>query len=196
MKRHNFIGLAYQFWNLTRESIIEMEKLNNRTMIISDFDSEVSEEESWQKYEHQTRWNDFSVGVPILFNFYHGLELFMKGLLQEIGKLNELNMNHSLTDLFHKIADCESSFTGEIIELLEYYIGPENPFQQFFEDNNGNIDDFYIFLRYPTPKKSELSYTFKEIRGNEQVGLERFKLIKKGCVDLKQSIVKWKTNVA
>ena len=95
MTRHNFIGLAYQFWNLTRESVIEMEKLNNSSMIVSDFDPNQTDEESWTEYEHKTRWNDFNIGIPILFNFYHGLELFMKGLLQEIGKLNDIKMNHS-----------------------------------------------------------------------------------------------------
>lgn len=196
MRRHNFIGLAYQFWNLTRESIIEMEKLNNRTMIVSDFNPNQIDEESWVKYEYDTRWNDFNVGVPILFNFYHGLELFMKGLSQEIGKLKETEMNHGLKEIFQSIVENSDSFTQEIIELLEYFIKLENPFQQFFEDNKGSIDDFYIFLRYPSAKKSETNYTFKEIRGNEQVGLERFKIIKKGCFDLKQSVVKWKTNVA
>jgi hypothetical protein len=195
MKRHNYIGLAYQFWNLTKESITEMENLDNRTMIISDYNPEISDDDSWTKYEHDTRWNDFHVGVPILFNFYHGLELLMKGLLQEIGKLQEVKMNHSLIDVFNNIADNEDSFTPEIIELIEYFIGPENPFHDFFESNDGSVDDFYIFLRYPSSKKGDKMYTFQKIRGNEQVGLDRFRRVRKGCIDLKQSIINWKTNV-
>jgi hypothetical protein len=196
MKKHNYIGLAYQFWNLARESINEMEKLDNKKLIASNYDPNISDEESWKNYEHKTRWNDFNIGVPVLFNFYHGLELFMKGLLQEIGKLNEIQMNHSLVDVFHKIDENIDSLTPEIVELIEYYVGPENPFQDFFESNDGSVNDFYIFLRYPTSKKGENSYTFQKIRGNEQVGLDRFRKIRKGCAELKQSIVNWKTNVA
>ena len=196
MKRHNFIGLAYQFWNLTREAITEMDKLDNRNFIASDYDPSISEEESRKNYEFKTRWNDFNVGVPILFNFYHGLELYMKGLLQEIGELKNVNLNHGLKDLLYRIIENEDSLTNEIVELLKFYLGSDNPFHQFFLDNNGDVDKFYLFLRYPTPKSGERSYLFKEIRGNEQVGLERFKLIKKGCVDLKQAIVNWQKNVA
>lgn len=192
MIRHNFIGLAYQFWDLTRESIVEMEKLENRKMIFYDYDASISEEDSWKKYEYDTRWNDFNVGVPVLFNFYHGLELFMKGLLQEIGKLDSDKMNHKLTDLFHEIADNQNSFTYEIIELLKYYLDSENPFQQFFKDNEGDINDFYLFLRYPTTKNRKRSYTFKEVRGNEQIGLDRFRNIKKGCANLKKAYINWK----
>jgi hypothetical protein len=196
MKRHNFIGLAYQFWNLTREAITEMDKLDNRNFIVSDYDPSISEEESRKNYEFKTRWNDFNVGVPILFNFYHGLELYMKGLLQEIGELKNVNLNHGLKDLLNKIIENEDSLTNEIVELLKYYLGSDNPFYQFFLDNNGDVDKFYLFLRYPTPKSGETSYIFNEIRGNEQVGLERFRIIKKGCVDLKQAIVNWQKNVA
>ncbi len=145
MKRHNFVGLAYQFWNLTRESITEMEKLDNRKSIFSDYDSNVSEEESWKNYEFKTRWNDFNVGVPILFNFYHELELYMKGLLQEIGELKSSNLNHGLKDLLNEIVDNQDSLTNEIVELLEFHLGPKNPFQQFFVDNGGDVDKFYLF---------------------------------------------------
>jgi len=131
MERHNYIGLAYQFWNLVREAIIQMEKLENKSLIISNYDPSLSKKESWEKYEEQTKWNDFNVGVPVLFNYYHGLELLMKGLLQEIGKLPDKN-NHNLTDYHKVIKENESEFTEELVALVNVFIGDENPFDKFF----------------------------------------------------------------
>ena len=76
----NYIGITYQFWNLVRESINEMEKINNVNLLISGYDSNISDAESFEIYEEKTKWNDFKIGVPVLFNYYHGLELLMKGL--------------------------------------------------------------------------------------------------------------------
>ncbi|WP_148232104.1 hypothetical protein [Maribacter sp. HTCC2170] len=188
--------MAYQFWNLTREAIVEMKKLENKTMVFSNYDPNQTEDESRLTYKDKTKWNDFNVGVPILFNFYHGLELFMKGLLQEVGKLTPTQKNHKITEILSRIKENESLFTSEIIDLLEYYIGTNNPFHLFFEANEGNVDDFYIFLRYPESRNSENDYTFKEICGNEKPGLKRFVQIRKGCNDLKCSIINWKKNVA
>lgn len=44
--------------------------------------------------------------------------------------------------------------------------------------------------------KYKKSYTFSEIRGNEQVGLISLKIIKSGCVDLEQALINWRINVA
>lgn len=64
-----------------------MGKQGNKKLIMSLYDPNETDEQSRQNYYQKTKWNDFNIGVPILFNFYHGLELCMKGLLQEIGKL-------------------------------------------------------------------------------------------------------------
>ncbi len=87
MENYNFIGTAYQFWNLVREAINEMGKINYKNVTFSKPDPSISYEESRGKYDQKTRWNDFKIGVPLLFNYYHGLELLMKGLLQETNNL-------------------------------------------------------------------------------------------------------------
>ena len=146
MAQHNYIGLAYQFWNLTREAIMEMEKQGNKQMIFSDHDPNLTEEDSWKLYEHKTRWNDFSLGVPVLFNFYHGLELIMKGLLQHIGELPN-RATHNLSEYYKIINNNSDAFSGELVQLIKSFVSEENPFQDFFNENNGSVDDFYLFLR-------------------------------------------------
>ena len=59
MVRKNYIGMGYQFHQLVSESISEMIKEGNRTVIFSDYDKNQSDEDSWKEYESKTRWNDY-----------------------------------------------------------------------------------------------------------------------------------------
>ena len=49
-----------------------------------------------KKYEEMTRWSDFIISIPSLSNFYHGLELLLKGFLMlkenYILKLNQMTI--------------------------------------------------------------------------------------------------------
>ena len=123
----NYIGITYQFWNLVRESINEMEKINNVSLLISGHDSNISDAESREIYEEKTKWNDFKIGVPVLFNYYHGLELLMKGLLQEIN-VEPRKKNHKLTEYYAQIIVHESKFTPEIINTLGQFLKKNNRF--------------------------------------------------------------------
>ena len=92
-----------------------MGKLGNKKLVMSLYDPNQTDEESHESYYQKTKWNDFNIGVPILFNFYHGLELCMKGLLQEINKL-PTNKTHGLTDYYNLIQENETEFTPESIK--------------------------------------------------------------------------------
>jgi hypothetical protein len=50
-----------------------MNKQGNKTMIFMDGD--LSEEDSDLEFNEGTKWNDLNIGIPILFNFFHGIEL-------------------------------------------------------------------------------------------------------------------------
>lgn len=150
----NYIGFAYQFLQMARESINDMEKQGNSTSIWYDASDQKKTryEDDWEEYELKTRWNDMNVGVPILFNFYHGLELYMKGLLQTQNLLPP-KKNHDLVKLYQIIRANQDKFTSEIIVLLEKHLGSENPFNEFFSDNSLTPDKFYHCLKYPEDLK-------------------------------------------
>ena len=61
MRRANYLGLAYQFWTLTKESINEMEKQGNKKLIMSLYDPNETDEQSHNNYYQATRWNDFNM---------------------------------------------------------------------------------------------------------------------------------------
>lgn len=183
----NYIGLAYQFFNLTRESISEMEKQGNKSMI---FSNPIDDEElAWLQYEDKTRWNDFNVGVPILYNFYHGLELYMKGLIYSDDSAGR-STNHRLTELFEKLKAPAYSIPIRILDILERNLTERSPFHEFFERNGGNVDNYYEFLRYPESKRN-IHFNFSMIRGTEEIGLYKFKEIRSDVVSLKEEIVTW-----
>jgi hypothetical protein len=186
----NYIGLAYQFFNLTREAINEMVKQGNYTMNISD--PQPDEEQSWKTYEEQTRWNDFNIGVPILFNFYHGLELFMKGLLQELGNEEKMT-SHKLTDLESRLKNKTLGIPESMLDILNLHLSNRSPFHEFFVTNNLGIDNFYELLKYPESKKGQ-EFFFWDIRGQEQQGLKKFEEIKKATIVLKEEVIKWNKN--
>lgn len=110
METYNYIGTAYQFWNLVREAINEMGNINNKNVAFSKPDPSISYDESWENYDKKTRWNDFKIGVPLLFNYYHGLELLMKGLLQETNNLPQKN-THKLSDYYELIKTNQHAYS-------------------------------------------------------------------------------------
>ena len=189
MRRANYLGLSYQFWTLTKESINEMEKQGNEKLIISLYDSNQTDQESHENYYQKTKWNDFNIGVPILFNFYHGLELCMKGLLQEVG-IKPTNKTHKLNGYFKLIKGNKSLFIPEIITSIGKVLDENNPFSEFFKSNNSNVDNYYQLLRYPESIEGD-DFLHGEIRGKEKIGLKNFESIKNGCVEIENAIIKW-----
>ena len=73
LARH-FLTLSETYFFLVRNVLEENVKQGNLHLVT--LDKEISEEE----YDEMTKWSDFNI-FPILFNFYHGLELLMKGFL-------------------------------------------------------------------------------------------------------------------
>ena len=191
MRKANYLGLSYQFWTLTKESINEMKKQGNKKLIMSLYDPNQTDEEFHQSYYQKTKWNDFNIGVPILFNFYHGLELCMKGLLQEIGKLPTTNKTHGLTGHYKLIQENKNEFIPEIFTSLDKVLSINNTFSDFFESNKSNVNNYYQLLRYPESYKGDNIYYHGEIRGKEKIGLENFESIKNSCNEIEEAIIKW-----
>ena len=167
-----------------------MEKIDNVSLVFSNHDPSISKEESWEIYDHKTRWNDFKIGVPILFNYYHGLELLMKGLLQETNTLPKKN-NHKLSSYFELIKQNQHKYSAELVDLIGQFINESSPFNDFFTSNNGSVNDFYLMLRYPTTLKQDTEYRFKEIRGTDKKGMKKWIQLKENTINIKTEIESW-----
>lgn len=167
-----------------------MERQGNKSIIFSDQESD--EEKSWNAYIDKTKWNDFNIGVPVLFNFYHGLELFMKGLLQELNPDVRVT-NHKLTELELKLKSAIPEIPESLLNILNIHLSSRSPFHNFFQTNKLGVDKFYELLKYPESLGGQEFY-FSDIRGNEQLGLSKFRKIRKSIIDLKKEIIEWKRN--
>ena len=167
-----------------------MEKIRNVSLVVSSYDPNISDDESWEIYDEKTRWNDFKIGVPILFNYYHGLELLMKGLLQEID-VELQNKNHKLTEYYSEIHSHKDKLSPQLIEVTGHFLKEDNPFENFFRENGGSVDDFYIMLRYPGPRNEKAHFKFKQIRGTDKKGLEKWLKLRDNTVAVKEEIKKW-----
>jgi hypothetical protein len=181
--KNTFLPMAFTFWNLVRNAVEEMEKQGNKNCIVSDYKDQID-------FKELTKWNDQNIGIPLLFNFYHGLELYMKGLLevQEI----EIKANHNLKDLYQEVKSNETVYTKEIINLLKEQVFHASTYNPFLEDNNEEISKFYDFFRYPISKNMDKNYSYGKIRGKEQKTLQIYNAVRKATIDLQNAIVKWK----
>lgn len=190
--KNTFIPLAYNFWNVVQLLVKQMECSGNKTSIFSDYIEGETEEESNKRVNEVFKRNDNNIGIPIMFNFYHGLELFMKGLL-EVEKISLDNIGHNLEDLYKKIKINEKKYSQPLVELLKEHIYNSNAYNPFFKSNNITVNKFYIALKYPQNKQGNKQYKYYEIRGKQDKSLKIYKELSKATVDLKNEIKNWRS---
>ena len=182
--------MGYQSHQLVRESISEMINEGNRTLIISRYDENQSDEDSWKEYESKTRWNDFNIGVPLLYNFYHGLELIMKGVLQELKE--EIVKTHNLKSLFERISK-NDTIPVNLLIIFKKYLFTDNPFLDFFESNDIQTHQYHLLLKYPESliQNKPKTHNYSKLRGKKEVGLSRFETLKEDISIIKNCITEW-----
>jgi hypothetical protein len=164
----SFLTLSQKYLSLVRSVSDENTKQGNPHIIGTEIPS--------YDYEEATKWSDFNIGIPTLFNFYHGLELMLKGLLILKGDYSFMG-NHSLRGPFKEFKKIYSGH-NLIISILEEYL-TINSMPDFLatclKNNNVEIDKLYEFLRYPTDIKANKIYNYIDIKYKENKGLLFFR---------------------
>ncbi|GAU09754.1 hypothetical protein [Desulfoplanes formicivorans] len=74
-----FWETGIQYINLTQSVSRKIVEKNNANFMISD------EEFIGDDFFEATRWSDYRLSIPLIFNLYHGLELLLKGFLYASG---------------------------------------------------------------------------------------------------------------
>ena len=147
-KTLKFYKLGHQFLNSSKVLLEKLVENDNRQVVISNF--EITEE----YYNEQTKYSDFNIIIPILFNYYHGLELIIKAALEQVGKLKEEYKE-------------DENFINCIIEKIDKPIQIVNKFQT---DNN-RINGFSVYeaLRYPDNKSSDKLINYESLLYNGDI---------------------------
>lgn len=102
------------------------------------------------EYDKKTKWNDANMAIPLMFNFYHGVELMLKGFaLFSAG--NNSKLDHRITKLYR---DFKLYYPDQIklIDFFSKYLDKSQMpkvLQQFLNHNRLSVDRFYESLRYP-----------------------------------------------
>lgn len=185
MKYHYFY-IAHNFLNLVYNVVGEMIKHGNKFSITTDYDDSLTQEEQSELFNEKIKWNDNNIGIPVLFNFYHGLELFMKGMLDAKGLVFE--SNHNLETLYRLIKEKEQYYPKNCLEILKKYVFINNCNIPFFKDNKITPNHFYLAFRYPVSQiKNGTLYKYKSIRGKEKETLKIYEEIIRDVVELKNT---------
>lgn len=127
------------------------------------------------EYDEKTKWSDFNVSNPLFFNFYHGLELLLKGFL--LLKDNYiLKADYKITKLLNDFRENYSQKI-QLISILNKYLTIEllpSYIADCLNENNIQVDDLYEFFRYPLDKKFQTQRDYSRIRFKEEEGLKFF----------------------
>lgn len=163
-----FLSLGFKFLRLTENVLTETIKQGNKHMIVQSGKSHATTpaEYNWEEYFDNTKWSDFSILVPILFNYYHGLELVMKGV---ISCTEEIEPKHGLTDLLTRVTNI-ANVPQEMKNLLLAHIDDakiNNAISDLLRKNNLSINELYVLLRYPIDKKQAVQFNYLDLHYQE-----------------------------
>lgn|SRR5690554_275035 len=188
MNGTNYITIGYNFLQIAINAIGEMKKQGNKTTLI--MKGGLTDDEAWAEYDELTKWNDNNIAIPVLFNFFHGSELILKGLILHCG--GDLGTkNHKLSDLLLKLKNCPSPPHKNVLDHFDKII-KDNGFEGFFIEHNTSTDSFYEIFKYPEFRNGN-EIKFWMVRGNEKAGLEKFQAIATLASGIKTEIIKWKS---
>tara|TARA_R110002049_G_scaffold58799_9_gene159538 strand:+ start:1692 stop:2213 length:522 start_codon:yes stop_codon:yes gene_type:complete len=150
----------------------EMELRGNiNSSIISDTGDE---SENNKIHDERRKWSDINVSLPILFCFFHGVELLMKAILFDLGI--KYSKSHNLTDLLNQIKDLENPLLNKVSDCVTDIL-TNSPFKEHFRENNKSVDEFYHILKYAEDKKGNYT-SIRTLLGNEEDGLNNFLILR------------------
>lgn len=142
--------------------------------------------------------NDREIFYPLMFNFYHALEIIFKGLI-ELQTSENLQRKHSLSQLYKRVEKLELNKTDLL--LIGSYVSKidENfpEFAKWMQENKLTIDSFYEFLKYPAATingKEKISrvelYSDPKLLGKEDKTLPFYKKLCNDIEKIRRLIVK------
>ena len=141
-KALGFWKVGIQYLHLVQSVSNETHRQGNPRFITSNTEITAAE------YIEATKWSDHSLVIPLLFNFFHGLEVLLKGFLYAKG-IND-RPSHKLSDL---LSTFKSHYPNNALTtLFEKYITQNqlpDVLADFCNTSHITIDEYYQALKYP-----------------------------------------------
>jgi len=166
-----FLTLGSKYLNLTHNALEETVNSGNVHMVVSDGNL------SWDEYFQKTKWSDFFIIEPVLFCFYHGLELTLKGLILLVDS-KEVKPVHSISGLYKRLSTLKK-VPEDIKKIIGKYVTENNDsmVSGFLTENKKDIDGLYESLRYPADKDFQSLNSYFKFHYQEEEALEECKEI-------------------
>lgn len=157
-----YATLGMQFLRAAENSCAELVKRDNCLTVV------LNQDESFdiEAYEEATGWSDHRIGVPIMFTFFHGLELTLKAFLTQAGMARK---SHRLTEL---LTEFESIYPNTTLAALlrQSIVGidADTPLGTFLDRNSSTVDSWYQTLKYPeTMSGLSVTHTALKYKGSD-----------------------------
>jgi len=153
-----------------------------------------------QAINDKMKYCDYSIIYPLLFLFYHWIELILKGFLlvlvkedPETKKPDTKNITHH--NVIKLLKQFKENYSNEkdIINFIEKYTIKNNMpdfLKDFFDKNELSVKNYYTFFRYPLDKIFDITYNYDTITHTDKKGLIFFKGLLKDIDSNLVSIVK------
>lgn len=173
------IGL--QYLHLVEAVIAETIAQRNAHVVVSD------QEISRDRYERDTKWSDHRLVIPMLFDFYHGIEVILKGFLVAAGAPPKTN--HKLSELVEAF---EEKNPGHAIGATarKYIAQGQLPevLTSFCKTSGITIDDYYQALKYPQSTRGDV-YKHSPLKYRGEEGVPFFEELAKDISEVVPKIV-------
>ena len=168
-----FWSMGIKYLHLVRVNAEQVVDAKNRTVATWWGDRTIEEEAS--ELDRQTKWSDERLLEPLLFNFFHGLELLLKGFILSSAGTNQ-KLDHRISRLLKSFM-IDFPNEHELIKVFKKYLTQsEMPelLSSYLIKNEISVDRFYESLRYPFDRKFNQNYKYIMIKYKGRKGLPFF----------------------
>jgi len=165
-----FWGMGLKYLHFVRVTAEQVVGARNKT--VATWWGDRSPEEEAAELDRQTKWSDARLIEPLLFNFYHGLELLLKGFALWVAGTNT-KLDHRMTRLLKSFLEAFPD-EHELTEVFQKYVTlPAMPalLRDFLEQNDLSVDKFYEALRYPFDRRFAHNYEHLVLKHKGREGL-------------------------
>lgn len=166
----SFWTMSFHYLNLVEAALGETIKQENTWVVISEHPID------WEKYDETTKWSDFKIFVPILYNFYHAIELLLKGFVLLKKTDDSVKLDHDIERLL-AIFNKQYSEQCCLTSALNKYIGvniASSVLSAFFKENDCSSNRFYELLRYPSDLRLKKFFSYMQLKYNAKQAISFF----------------------
>jgi len=153
-----------------------------------------------QDFDDKTKYCDYRIIYPMLFLFYHWIELILKGFLlvlveedPETKKPDTKKIaHHNIIKLLKQFKENYSN-EKDIINFIEKYTIKNNMpsfLKDFFDKNKLSVKNYYTFFKYPLDKYFNLTCDYSTIIHTDKKGVIFFRELLKDINECRKPIVK------